>query len=207
MLWGTVKVLESALEAQSTDHFLISPHKILRQFEALMGGGGSSHAQRAEAENHQPPPLASTDSPAQCRQSRPVDHVTAAERDSHGEPADDGHPHKELSQNQSRQSGAAGVQTDHESADANADGTASPPTERELQLPCVSKLSLFSGMQLVTKSGAQCHRGEQDMAVGGDGNDDKSPADQQPSAQASSAPSSAPAESSQPPSAFSFLNL
>lgn len=180
--------------------------KILRQFEALMGGGGSSHTQRQEAENHQPPPhLTSTDSPVHSRPPRPADPVTAAERDSPGEPPDDGHPDTESSRNQSGRSGAAGVQTDHESADFNADGGASPPTERELQLPGVSRLSLFSGMQLVTKGRAQCH--SEQMVVSGDGDDDQSPADQQPGVQASSTSSSAPAESSQPPSAFSFLNL
>lgn len=204
-LWDTVKVLVNAV--QSTYHFLVSPRKILRQFEALMGGGGSSHTQRQEAENHQPPPLlTSTDS--QSRLPHPVDpadHVSAAERDSPGKPPDDGHPDKELPQNQSGQSGAAGVQTDHESADFNADGGASPPTAREPQLPCVSRLSLFSGMQLVTKGRAQCHR--EQMVVGGDGDDEQSPAEQQPSVRAAATPSSAPAESSQPPSAFSFLNL
>lgn len=170
-----------------------------------MGGGGSLHNPRQEAENHQPPPhLTSTDSPAQSRSSRPADCDTTAESDSSGEPTVDGdHSDKESSQNQSGRCGSTTVQMGHQSADFNMDGDISPP--KEPQLPCASRLSLFSGMQLVSKGRAQCHS-ERSM-VGGDGDDDLSPAHQQPSVQASSTSSSALAESSQPPSAFSFLNL
>lgn len=173
-----------------------------------MGGGGSLHNHRQEAENHQPPPhLTSTDSPAQSRPSRPVDHDTTAERDCLGEPpVDDGHSDMESPRNQSERCGSTAVQTGRQSADFITDGDASPPREPQLQPPCASRLSLFNGMQLVCKGRAQ-HHGEQSM-VGGDGeNDDLSPAHQQPSVQASSTCSPAPAESSQPPSAFSFLNL
>lgn len=171
-----------------------------------MGGGGSLHNHRQEAENHQPPPLVtSTDSLALSPPSRPVDHDTTAERDSSGEPpVDDGHSDKGSSRNQSGQCESTAVHMGHQSADFNTDGDASPPRELQLQPPCTSKLSLFSGMQLVSKGRAQ-HR-EQSM-VGSDGDEDVSPAHQQPSVQASPTSSSDTAESSQPTSAFSFLNL
>lgn len=167
-----------------------------------MGGGGLLHKQ--EAENHQPPPhLTSTDSPAQSRPSRPVDHDTTTERDLSGElPVGDGHSDKESSQNQSGPCGSTTVQTGHQSADFNVDGDVS---SREPQPPRASRLSLFSGMQLVTKGRAQCH--SEPSMVGGNRDDDISPAHQQPSVQAPSTSSLAPAESSQPPSAFFFLNL
>lgn len=167
-----------------------------------MGGSGSLLNHRQEAEHLQPPPhLTSTDLPAQSRPSRPVDHDTTAQRDSsRGLPADDSH-----SPSQSGACSSTPVQADHKSADLNTDGLVSPPTEPELQPPCSSRLSLFIGMQLVTKGRAQCHS-ERSMD-GSDGDDERSPAHQSPSVEASSTTSSAPTQSSQPLSAFSFLNL
>lgn len=172
-----------------------------------MGGSGSLHNHRQEAENHQPPPpVTSTDWPVQSRPSRPADRDTAAERAPSGEPpVDGGHSDKESSRKQSGRCGSPAVQTGHQSADFNTDGEVFPPREPRLQPPCASRLSLFSGMQLVTKGRAQCH--DEQSVVGGDRDDDISPAHQQPSVQDSSTSSSAPAESSQPPSAFAFLNL
>lgn len=167
-----------------------------------MGGGGSLHNHRQEAESHQPQPhLTPTDLPAPSRPSRPGDHNATAEKDSPGGlPAYDSH-----SGNQSGGCGLTPVQIGHQSEDFNTDGHASLPSEPELQPPCSSRLSLFSGMQLVTKGRAQC-RSELPM-VGGDRDSERSPAHLSPGVEASSTSSSAQAESSQPPSAFSFLNL
>lgn len=147
-----------------------------------MAGVGWSQNAKQEAESH----LTSTDLVAQSRPSRPVDHHTRAERDSS---ADDRYLWSESGGCES-----TAVQTGHQSADFNTGDLSSPRTDPELQPPCSSRLSLFSGMQLVTKRHS-------------DLDDERSPAHQSPSIEAPSISSSAPAESSQPPSAFSFLNL
>lgn len=167
--------------------------------------GGSSHAQRQEPESHQSPSnLTSTDLPVQSCPSCPVSRVTA-QKDSSGELTDDGDQKKEPSQNQSEPSRAAGV----ELVDVNTNCCASPPVEQQCQQPCVSRLSLFSGMELVTKGRPPCHR-ETDVVVNGDGenpSDSQSTANHQPSVQAPPSCSSLASDVSQPVSAFSFLNL
>lgn len=171
--------------------------------------GGSSYAQRQEPESHQSPSnLTSTDLPVQSYRSCPVSRITA-QRDSSGELTDDSDPNKEPSQNQSEPNGAAGVKLVDEASDVNTNCCASPPVEQQCQQPCVSRLSLFSGMELVTKGRPLCH-GETDVVVNGDGenpSDSQSAANHQPSVQAPPSCSSLASDGSQPVSAFSFLNL
>lgn len=171
--------------------------------------GGSSHAQRQEPESHQSPSnLTSTDLPLQSYPSCPVSRVTA-QTDSSGKLTDDSDQKKGPSQNQSEPSRAAGVGLVDEASDINTNCCASSPVEQQCHQPCVSRLSLFSGMELVTKGRPLCHR-ETDVVVNGDGenpSDRTNSANHQPSVQAPPSCSSLASDGSQPVSAFSFLNL
>lgn len=160
-----------------------------------MAGGGCWHPHRQDAENHQAPPRPTpADSPAQARPPRPLGRHAAAERDWLG----DGHLDEESPRNPCGRG--------HGSADFSPDGGTAPLAERELQPPRVSRRSLFSGMQLVARGRAQRHQQEAAVASG-DGEEDNGPVNQQPGAQAPPTLAPAPAGSSPPPSAFSFLNL
>ncbi|KAM9336616.1 AP-4 complex accessory subunit tepsin [Symphorus nematophorus] len=163
--------------------------KILRQFEALMGG--SAHVPRQEMANssHQATtnqfptstysdPLLPThpadnanlnhyqlDISPMCV-NQPPNHPSSLssldQRDSSsGELLNDGDEGKlspikqELVQNQEESVRTAEAELVAEESDPNTDRCSSPPAELQ---PCLSRLSLFSGMQLVTKGRPLCER-------------------------------------------------
>ncbi|XP_034716168.1 AP-4 complex accessory subunit tepsin isoform X2 [Etheostoma cragini] len=156
--------------------------KILRQFEALMGG--SVHAPRQETANssHQATtnqlptstysdPLLPTYSADNANHDRyqpdiPQNYPSSScglASESSGE-LTDGHGEKmfpnlhELLQNQVEPVKTAEFKYVAEETELNADGNSSPPAEPQSEQPCPSRLSLFSGMELVTKVKPLCKR-------------------------------------------------
>lgn len=186
---------------------LVSSHKILRQFEALMGG--SPHAPSQETANsshqatiYQPPPATDSSLPTHSADNPHLNHhqpdvssagVTqpqnypsslasraTAQINSSEELRNDSHEEKvvpisqrELLHNPSEPSRTAEVELVDEASEK----------------PRVSRLSLFSGMELVTKGRPLC---QTEMDPADDGLREN--------------PAVAP-DSSQPVSAFSFLNF
>ncbi|XP_028423407.1 AP-4 complex accessory subunit Tepsin isoform X2 [Perca flavescens] len=151
--------------------------KILRQFKALMGG--SVHAPRQDTANssHQattnqlptstysdplPPTYSQPDIPPNY--PSPPCGLALAQRDSSVELMNDGHEEKlspnprELLQNRAEPVKTAAFKFAAEESELNADGSSSPPAEHQGEQPCPSRLSLFSGMELVTKGKPLCKR-------------------------------------------------
>ncbi|XP_044035701.1 AP-4 complex accessory subunit Tepsin [Siniperca chuatsi] len=226
--------------------------KILRQFEALMGG--SLHALRQDTANssHQAAttnqlptstysdhllPTHSADntnlnhyqpdiSPTGVTQ--PPNHLSSppsldlAQRDSSRERTNDGdeeklsHIQQELVQNQVEPVRTAEVKLVAEESELNTDRvhSSSPPAEHHSEQPCLSRLSLFSGMELVTKGRPLCERETPQAEM--DTMDDSLRENlavhnnisiSETSNDAPSVYNSVASDSSQPVSAFSFLNF
>lgn len=189
--------------------FLLFSHKILWQFEALMGGSPCTHSSHQAI--HQPPTstetLLRTQSadkaeinhchsdilPAAVTQQHPSSHASLAlaQRHTPGQ-LNDGSYKQELLQNQLESCRNA----DGELVDKVSDsGTINPPpAELKCENPHMSRLSLFSGMELVTKGTPLCHRDADTM-------DNKSTI-----SETSVSNTSVASDSSQTVSAFSFLN-
>ncbi|KAK5850624.1 hypothetical protein PBY51_001487 [Eleginops maclovinus] len=217
--------------------------KILRQFEALMGG--SAHPPRQEAANiHQATtqqlPAATYLDPLLPTQSDnhttttlqqldisptgvtpPPNHPSSpsslvVQIDSSVELMDDGEAGKlppvlhESMENQVESDRTAEVHSVSEESERLTDGS-SPSVESQSEQPCLSRLSLFSGMQLVTKGKPLCKRQTSQTAV--DTMDDSLKENQalqngsKPSDDAALICTSVVCDSSQPVSAFSFLNF
>ncbi|KAM8730285.1 AP-4 complex accessory subunit tepsin [Acanthopagrus schlegelii] len=195
--------------------------KILRQFEALMGG--SAHAPRQDAANssHQattnhPPTstylntLLPTHSPGNLNHHQPdISHTqgnnpssssSLAQTDSSGELMNEADDEK-LSPVQVEPVRTAG-------AESVAEESGSSPSPQGEQ-PCLSRLSLFSGMQLVTKGRHVCQKETSQTETDESFRED--PAVQNCIGIASdAAPSvcnSVASDSSQPVSAFSFVSF
>lgn len=221
---------------------LFSSHKILRQFEALMGG--SPHAQRQDTVNsshqaatNQPP--TSTDSllPTYSADNTNLNHYhpdilsagvtqpqnhpsppaspATAQRHSSGELTNDSDEEnvfpiqQELLQYQLEPGRTAEVELVDEVSDFNTDGCSSPQVEPQCERPCVSRLSLFSGMELVTKGRPLCQRESHttDDSLGENLAVNKSVTISKTRVDTPSICSSVASDSSQPVSAFSFLNF
>lgn len=141
-----------------------------------------------------------------------------AQSDSSGELLNDSDEEKpsptqqELPQNQVEPVRTAEAELVAEESDVNTDGCSSPPAEPH---PCLSRLSLFSGMELVTKGRPLCERDTSQTET--DTTDDglrENPAVHNSIGQTSKTSDDAPSicnsvasDSSQPVSAFSFLNF
>ncbi|XP_076616972.1 AP-4 complex accessory subunit tepsin [Chaetodon auriga] len=214
--------------------------KILRQFEALMGG--SPHPPRQDTTNssHQATtsqlPTSTYSDPLRATHSlpdisptgvtQPQNHPSStsslalAQRGGSGELTNDGDEEKlspvqqELVQNQEEPVRTAEVEPVAEESELNTDRRSSPPAEPQCEQPCLGKLSLFSGMELVTKGRPLCRR---ELSQTETDTTDKSlrenlavPNGISVSKSSEHAPSicnSVASDSSQPVSAFSFLNF
>lgn len=212
--------------------------KILRQFEALIGG--SAHAQRQEAANsshqetsHRLPaatyldPLLPTQSATNTTLHQlhisptgvlpPPNHPSSpsgleVQIDSSVELMNDDEEEKlppvltESMQNQVEPNRTAEVQSVAEEPELHTDSFSS--AEPQSEQPCLSRLSLFSGMQLVTKATPLCKRqtsqNEMDTM---DDNLKENQAMQNGSKTSAFICTSVACDSSQPVSAFSFLNF
>lgn len=91
-----------------------------------------------------------------------------------------------------------------EESELNADRSSSPPAEPQSEQPCLSRLTLFSGMQLVTKGRSLCGRETSQTET-----DDSLnlAVCNSISKTSDDAPLFCNSDSSQPVSAFSFLNF
>lgn len=217
--------------------------KIMRQFEALMGG--SAHAPRQETANssHQPSttnqlptstysdPLLPTHSADSANLNhcqldisptgvnQPPNHPSSPssldQRDSSsGELLNDGDEEKlspvqqESLQNQAESVRTAQAELVAEESDLNTDRSSSPPAEVQ---PCLSRLSLFSGMQLVTKGRPLCERETSQTETADSVREipavHNSMSISETSDDAPSICNSAASDSSQPVSAFSFVSF
>lgn len=115
---------------------------------------------------------------------------------------------QELDRNQSRADRPAGDGPLDTSSDVNTNGCSSPPVEQQAETPHISKLSLFTGMELVTKGASPCIRETE-------GTEDNSTEDTAVHKMKSISGStintaggnSVGSSSSQPVSAFSFVNF
>ncbi|XP_070707780.1 AP-4 complex accessory subunit Tepsin [Pempheris klunzingeri] len=154
--------------------------KILRQFEALMGGPrqdmmNSSHqaTNQLPTSPHSDPLLLSHSADNTNLNSQPdilptgvtqspnhpssPSSLAVAQRDSSGElmgNEDEGklsHIQQELVQNQVEPVRTAEVELIAEESEPTTDRSSSPPAEPQSEQPCLSRLSLFSGMELVMK--------------------------------------------------------
>ncbi|XP_031147287.1 AP-4 complex accessory subunit tepsin isoform X1 [Sander lucioperca] len=216
--------------------------KILRQFKALMGG--SVHAPRQDTANsshqattNQLPTSTYSDPlrPAYSADNTNHNHyqpdippnypsspcgLALDQRDSSGELMNDGHEEKrspnlrELLQNQVEPVKTAKFKFVAEESEPNADRSSSPPAEPQGGQPCPSKLSLFSGMELVTKGKPLCKRETSQTETDTMGYSlRENPAGHNSigiSETSDDAPlicNSVACDSSQPVSAFSFLNF
>lgn len=194
---------------------LVSSHKILRQFEALMGGSPHAPANSShQATIYQLPTATDSSLPTQSADNTHLNHhqpdvlsegatqnypsslpsLATARGSSSEELRSDGNEEnvapisqRELLQNQSEPGRTAEVELVDEASDLNA-GEYSPPS---VESPCekagVSRPSLFSGMELVTKGRPLCQTETADDSLREN-------------------PAVGP-DSSQPVSAFSFLNF
>ncbi|XP_070782994.1 AP-4 complex accessory subunit Tepsin [Enoplosus armatus] len=216
--------------------------KILRQFEALMGG--SLHAPRQDTANssHQaaanqlPPstysdPLLPTHSADNTNLNyyqpdisptgvtQPPNHppspssLALVQTDSSGELMNDCDEEKpspiqqELVQNQVEPVRTVEGKLVAEESELT-DRSSSPPAEPHRELPCLSRLSLFSGMELVTKGRPLCDtETSQTETDTTDGSLRENLAVHNNSDHAPSICNSVASDSSQPVSAFSFLNF
>ncbi|XP_042363817.1 AP-4 complex accessory subunit tepsin isoform X2 [Plectropomus leopardus] len=216
--------------------------KILRQFEALMGG--SVHTLRRDTANsshvattNQLPtstysdtllPTHSADttnnyqadiSPTGATQTpnHPSSPFSAAmaQRDSSWEPMNDGNEEKlsaaqqKLVPNQLEPVRTAELKSVAEESELPTDRSCSPPAEPPSEPPCLSRLSLFSGMELVTKGRPLCKRdtSQTEMDTTGDGGRRENLTVHKTGDDTPLFCNSVASDSSQPVSAFSFLNF
>ncbi|XP_011602540.1 AP-4 complex accessory subunit Tepsin [Takifugu rubripes] len=201
--------------------------KILRQVEALMGGcqRGSNSQQKT---TNQLSASAESSSSAQSANNGNLNHVHAdVSQHQHlpsalaalaldqrcspdlltdGECEDSFHIQQELERNQSEPDRTSGVEMVDKLSDLT--NCSSPPVELQGEMPQMSKLSLFSGMELVSKGISVCIR-ETDVTK-----DNSSEVTAVPKSISGSGSTmntshcnSVLTNSSQPSSAFSFVNF
>lgn len=185
--------------------------------------GGSPHAQEMANSSHQatiyqPPTATDSSLPTQSADNIHLNHhqpdilsagvtqpqnypsslasLATAQRNSSEELRNDSNEEKvvpisqqELLHNQPEPGRTAEVELVDEASDLNTGEYFPPTVEPHCEKPCVSRLSLFSGMELVTKGRPLC---QTEMDTADDGSREN--------------PAVAP-DSSQPVSAFSFLNF
>lgn len=183
-------VEQNYLQNEGILFVLISSHKILRQFEALMGGSPRAHGQDTANSSHQAPinqPPTSTDSSLpthsadntnlkhhhpnisstgvsepQNRPSPPATLSSARRRSSeeltYNSEEDNVFPIQKELQNQLEPERTAEVESVGGLSNHKIERCSSPPVELQCEKPCVNRLSLFSGMELVTKGRPLCHR-------------------------------------------------
>ncbi|XP_056221259.1 AP-4 complex accessory subunit Tepsin isoform X1 [Seriola aureovittata] len=218
--------------------------KILRQFEALMGGPLNTPRQDTANSSHQattnPPPTSTYSDPllpTQSADSTNLNHyqpdaspigvsqlpnhtsspssLVLAQRDSSGEPVNDCDEMKHAPI-QPEPVRTAEVTLAVEDPDVRNRGSP-PPSESQSEQPCLSRLSLFNGMELVSKGRALCDRERETSQAETDTMDDdlkENPAVHNSDNPVHSTPpgtsktsENAPSESGQPVSAFSFLKF
>lgn len=180
--------------------------QILRQFEALMGG--SAHPPRLEAtstNNHHP-------AAANQLPSTYSDPLLAAENHNHHKPdvSPTGVAHSPTPP--SPPSSVDVITEDEErpppedqEEEAARTDDAAEESERHTEQPCVARLSLFSGMELVTRGRPLCNRASSPTET--DATEEDLAVCDRISLQASSLCGPAASDRSQPVSAFSFLNF
>ncbi|XP_041818003.1 AP-4 complex accessory subunit tepsin [Chelmon rostratus] len=222
--------------------------KILRQFEALMGG--SPHGSRQDTANsshqatnqlptstysdpllathsadntnlnHGQPNISPTGVTQPQNHPSPPTSLALAQRGFSEELTNDGDEEKlspvqqESVQNQEEPVRTAEVELVAEEPALNTDRCSSPPAEPQSERPCLGRLSLFSGMELVTKGRPLCKR---ELSQTETDTTDKSLRENlavpnristsEASERAPSICNSVASNSSQPVSAFSFLNF
>ncbi|XP_018520811.1 AP-4 complex accessory subunit Tepsin isoform X2 [Lates calcarifer] len=220
--------------------------KILRQFEALMGGPLNAPRQDAANSSHQaattqPPTSTYSDHllPTHSAGSTNLNHyqpdisprgvtqlpnhpsfpssLALAQRDSSGELMNDGDEVKQ----QPESVRTAEVMLAVEDPELIRDRSPPTPSETQSKQPCSGRLSLFSGMELVTKGRLVCDRGRRTSQMKTDTTDSDlkenpavhnsdNPVHSTPPATREDPPSfcnSVASDSSQPVSAFSFLKF
>ncbi|CAJ1080759.1 AP-4 complex accessory subunit tepsin isoform X3 [Xyrichtys novacula] len=220
--------------------------KILRQFEALVGGCLHPPRQDTANSSHQTPtnqlptstysdPLIPTcpavntnlnhhqpdNSPADVNQTPNLPSSSSAlvtdPRDSSVVFDDSNAERLSTVQNELVQNHVESVRTAEDElvpgeSELDLNRGSSPPAESQKEQPCLSRLSLFSGMELVTKSRPLCER-ETSQTETNKSDDDFSEnlsvqnSINKPSDKSPSVCSSVASVSSQPLSAFSFLNF
>lgn len=221
---------------------LLSSYQILRQFEALMGGTLQTPKQDTANSSQHPTtnqfPTSTYNDPllpihsayTNAKQNlyqpnilskgitQPQNHTASpssqafAQRDSSGELVKDSGEGK-LSHIQQEPVRTAEVKLAAEDPELLTDRSSAPPSETESKQAHPSRLSLFSGMELVTKGRPLCER-ETSLTETGTVSDDLK---ENPAVNSSDSPvnsscitktsDSAASDSSQPVSAFSFLNF
>lgn len=220
---------------------LISSYQILRQFEALMGGSVHTPRQDTATSSHQATtnqlttsthsePLLPNHSagnpnlnhyqpdisPTGVTQPPNPPSSPSAQRDLPGQLMNDCDEEElapilhDLVQNQSEPVRTAEVTSVAEESELNT--SSSHPAEPQREQACLGRLSLFSGMELVTKGRPPCARETSQTETMGDGLMENLAV--QNSLGISKTSDDAPlicnsvaSDSSQPVSAFSFLNL
>lgn len=115
---------------------------------------------------------------------------------------------QELEPNRSRADRTAGAGPVDKLSDQNTNGCSSPPLQRQAETSRTSKLSLFSGMELVTKAASPCIRETEGTE---DNSAEVAAVDKMKSISGGTVSTavynSVLSTSSQPVSAFSFLNF
>lgn len=146
------------------------------------------------------------------RTSSPSSQASARTDSSSGEPAREGDDVKQAP-TQPEPVRTAEVTLSAEDPECIRDEGSPPPSEKQSGQPCLSRLSLFSGMELVTKGRLLCNREGETSLTETDisGTDAENPAVQNSNSPVRSSPSgtseNAPSDTSQPVSAFSFLKF
>ncbi len=179
-----------------------------------------THSADTTSFNHYQPDISPTGVTQPPNHPSSPSSLALAERDSSGELMNDGDEEKPsliqqvLVQNQSEPVRTAEVELVAEESELNTDRCSSPPNEPQREQPCLSRLSLFSGMELVTKGRPLCERETSQTET--DTVDDSLRDDlavhcsisiSETSDDAPSICNSVASDSSQPASAFSFLNF
>lgn len=165
--------------------------------------------------NHYHPDISSAGVTQPQNHPSPPASPATAQRHSSGELTNDSDEEnvfpiqQELLQNQLEPGRTAEVELVDEVSDFNTDGCSSPPVEPQCEKPCVSRLSLFSGMELVTKGRPLCQRESHttDDSLGENLAVNKSVTISKTRVDPPSICSSVASDSGQPVSAFSFLNF
>nr|XP_046233543.1 AP-4 complex accessory subunit tepsin isoform X2 [Scatophagus argus] len=208
--------------------------KILRQFEALMVGSPHTPRQDTVNSSHhaltnQLPtstfsdpllPNHSPDGSSLNHYQHDISHTSATPPQNHpsspsslacsGEPRNDEDEEKcsplqqELAQNPVEPVRTAEVELVAEESKLNTDRCSSPPAEPQCEQPCLSRPSLFSGMELVTRGRPRCQR-ESDTRGNPVMHNSISVSETSDDTPAICSP--AVSDNSQPISAFTFLNF
>ncbi|XP_068610340.1 AP-4 complex accessory subunit tepsin [Brachionichthys hirsutus] len=140
--------------------------KILRQFEALMGGSPHTPWQDAENGSHQTSThqLSTSTYSGLLLPTHPPSSSDLSPGDSAGEQTNNGEEEEEeeeeeqeFVQNQVEQSSTE-VATKAEERALDTERGCAPPAEPQHDRSCSGRLSLFSGMELVTKGRPLCQR-------------------------------------------------